>query len=373
MSKSVAITGRFPPPIDGQAMATARLATLLADELDVHRINLSGGETQFAESRARLRPGKIWHYLTAAPRLRRQLTDLSDVPVLWASISPTPLGHLRDRLTVLPAFASEQEIYGIVHWGNFDRLFRSSLTRFSGQQLVNRLAGFVFLTQELSQRCSRWIPSDKRFVVPNTIDDSVLCSDVEVALKQEERAERSSLRMLFLSNMTPSKGYMDVLHATRLLLEDGYDVYTDFVGRWESEEDRATFFAEVDEYRLTSQITHHEAIEEREQIKALHLQADLFVLPTYYENEAQPLTIIEALNAGTPVISSRRAGIPEMLTDGREGRFVPIRDPQAIADAVETLHPVDIWAEHSDAARERFIEQFSPDAVRQEWLDLLGG
>ena len=41
--------------------------------------------------------------------------------------------------------------------------------------------------------------------------------------------------LLFLSNMTPSKGYMDVLHATRLLLEDGYDVYTDFVGRWESD------------------------------------------------------------------------------------------------------------------------------------------
>lgn len=371
MASSVIVTGSFPPPIDGQNIATRRLASLLSSELIVHRVDLSSGDTRFAESKVLLRPGKIWHYLTAIPQLHDRFSELSNLPVLWTSISPTPLGHLRDRMTVLPSFAADQEVYGVVHWGNFDRLFRSPLTQLSGRRLVDRLHGFVFLTHELARRCSSWIPADKRFVVPNTIDESVMCSDVEVALKQEERTNRSSLRLLFLSNMTPSKGFMDVLHATRLLLERGFEVYTDFVGRWESPKDRDTFRVAVEKHNLDSQITHHEAIDDREQIKALYMQADLFVLPTYYPHEAQPLTIIEALNAGTPIVATEHAGIPEMFTDESEGRFVPAEDARAIAEAVEAIQPAEAWVHYSQAARERFLEQFSPKVVRRKWLDLL--
>lgn len=371
MSQTVTITGRYPPPIDGQTVATRRLASLLEAELDVHRVNVSSGNSRFAESKVLFRPAKIWHYLSATPRLRRELSHAKDAPVLWTSVSPAPLGHLRDWLTIVPAFADSQQVYAVVHWGDFDRLFHSSLTRFTASRLVERLAGFVFLSRNLSERCRPWIPDDKRFIVPNTIDDSLVCSEDELSLKRDERANRSSLRLLFLSNMTPSKGFMDVLHATRMLLERGVDVQADFVGRWETREDRKKFHTEVDRNRLDTHVTHHEAISNREKIKALHLQADVFVLPTYYPTEAQPLTIIEALNAGTPVVTTRHAGIPEMVDDEQEARFVSPRSPAEIADAVTNLQSTDTWMAYSRAARQRFIDRFSPDAVRQQWLALL--
>lgn len=371
MNTPITVVGRFPPPLDGQTIATKRLISLLPPALDVHRFNLSAGPTSFTESNVRFRPQKAWHYLTTYPRLRRRLAKHRDTTVLWTSISPSTLGHLRDLLTTLPAFKAAQTVFAVVHWGNFNRLFSSPITRFTARRLVSRLDGFVFLTHELSSRCASWIPAAKRFVVPNTIDEAVYCSNAEVEQKQTDRLKNNDLRLLFISNMTPSKGYMDVLQAVGLLRDRGLDVYADFVGRWEQDRDQKTFEAAVRKHRLQSRITHHGPIADREKIKALYLQADLFLLPTYYPTEAQPLTILEALNAGTPVIVTKHAGIPEMVNDGQNAQFVPPRQPKHIANTAELLSVPNRWLQYSKAARYRFTNKYSPSAVSKRWLELL--
>ena len=58
----------------------------------------------------------------------------------------------------------------------------------------------------------------------------------------------------------------------------------------------------------------HGGVSERSIIKEFLNRADAFVLPTYYPIEAQPISIIEALNSGTPVIATNHASIPEMIT-----------------------------------------------------------
>ena len=80
---------------------------------------------------------------------------------------------------------------------------------------------------------------------------------------------------------------------------------------------------------------------------------------------------IEALNAGTPVVATRHAGIPHMVEDGREALLVPPRDPAAIAAAVRQLNEPTTWHGFSVNARRRFVDEFSPDAVRAQWLQLL--
>ena len=84
---------------------------------------------------------------------------------------------------------------------------------------------------------------------------------------------------------------------------------------------------------LNAVITHHGGVTDRARIKALYLDADVFLLPSYYPTEAQPLTIIEALNAGTPVVVTRHSGIPEMVRGDKEALFVPPRAPDTSAVA----------------------------------------
>jgi glycosyltransferase involved in cell wall biosynthesis len=135
---------------------------------------------------------------------------------------------------------------------------------------------------------------------------------------------------------------------------------------------RGNAFAEtVRTHGLGQLVTHHGGIHDRAKAKALYLDADVFLLPTTYPTEAQPLSVIEALNAGTPVIATSHASLPEMLREDVEGHFVPAKDPEAIADAVERLLEFDHWKRLSVGARARFETAFSPETVKDRWVALL--
>ncbi len=63
-------------------------------------------------------------------------------------------------------------------------------------------------------------------------------------------------------------------------------------------------------------------------------QADIFVLPSIYEGI--PMTLIEAMGSGLPIIASRVGGIPDMIADGKEGLLC---DPVAhsIAEKIKKM------------------------------------
>jgi len=363
------VLGRFPPPIDGQTIATEQLAALLDEQGPVERVSLSAPEAEVAFG-VRFRPRRVLHYAASARRLRQEINRSRGSRILWTSISPSPLGHARDWLTVVPAFGRQRLIYAVVHHGDFQRLFERRLTRWSARRLVRRLAGVVFLTEKLSEGCAPWIPSEKRFVIPNTILRSRVSTDNEVTLKRLERAGRKELRVLFVSNMVPSKGYGDLLTALSILRQEG-NVTARFVGRWPSEAAARDFRSQTVAHGLSGIVQHLGSISDDDKMREYYLWADAFVLPTYYPTEAQPLVLLEALSAGTPVVTTRQGGIPEMVRDGIEGIFVQPRQPEAIACALTSLRDETSWLVKSEAARARFVSVFSGDAVRAQWCHLL--
>jgi glycosyltransferase involved in cell wall biosynthesis len=62
---------------------------------------------------------------------------------------------------------------------------------------------------------------------------------------------------------------------------------------------------------------------------------DAFVLPSV--NEGTPVSAIEALASGTPVVATRVGGVPDVVTDGVDGFLVPPRDTEAAADRLAQL------------------------------------
>jgi glycosyltransferase involved in cell wall biosynthesis len=370
MLPPVHVVGYFPPPVTGQAIATAHLLRLIGAERETRALDLRG-PTATVATRAQLRPATLRHWASVRERLRRDLSACPDSVVLWPAISPTLLGHWRDLTTVLPAFGRRRRTYAVVHRGDFHRLFRNPLTLPSAFCLVRRLAGIVFLDASLSDRCARFIPEHKRHVIANTIDDDLYCTPEEVEHKLRSRGERHDLRLLFVSNMIRSKGYLDLLDALAELRAGGMAVRADFVGHWPREADRSEFLDHCASAGLHDVVEHHGGIDDRAALKALYLRADLLVLPTYYPTEAQPLAIIEALNAGTPVIATAHAGIPGMIRDGCEGSLVPPRDPQALARAIRAWISPTAWHRGAISARQRFMSDYHPQVVRAAWLQLL--
>jgi glycosyltransferase involved in cell wall biosynthesis len=94
--------------------------------------------------------------------------------------------------------------------------------------------------------------------------------------------------------------------------------------------------------------------------------ADLFALSS--DLEGLPLALLEALKAGTPVVSTDCVSGPrEILVDGTFGRLVPVRDPSALASAMlETL------ADPPDPNRLKMrADDFSIDAVARRYESAL--
>jgi len=62
---------------------------------------------------------------------------------------------------------------------------------------------------------------------------------------------------------------------------------------------------------------------------------DIFVLPSL--KEGLPYTIMEAMSTGLPVVASRAGGIPDLVTDGKNGLLVESKNSKALADTLEKL------------------------------------
>lgn len=230
----------------------------------------------------------------------------------------------------------------------------------------------VFLNQSFSNASAPWVPEERRLVIPNTIDDDLIFSDAEVDEKVVERmGSDGPLRVTFLSNMMPEKGYRDVLEAAVIVLGRGLDVRFDFYGRWIGDEDRDAFARFVRERGINERVVHHGPLESRQAVREVHRKADVFVLPSYHPTETQPIAIHEACSAGTPVIGTRHAGIPDMVGAEAGGILVPIREARAIADAIADFTDRDTWLMHSRRTRTHFLTNFSPEVVQRKWVDLV--
>ncbi|HQY89676.1 MAG TPA: glycosyltransferase, partial [Tepidisphaeraceae bacterium] len=81
---------------------------------------------------------------------------------------------------------------------------------------------------------------------------------------------------------------------------------------------------------------HVEFLGEVRDVPALLHRASLFVLPSL--TEGVPLTVLEAMACGLPVVATRVGGTPEALADGITGLLVPPGDPRQLADALLRIH-----------------------------------
>ena len=66
--------------------------------------------------------------------------------------------------------------------------------------------------------------------------------------------------------------------------------------------------------------------------------ADLFVYPSFYPRENQPLVLIESMMFGLPIITTKWRAIPDMIVEGKNGYLVETHSPMKIADKVISLY-----------------------------------
>jgi glycosyltransferase involved in cell wall biosynthesis len=102
----------------------------------------------------------------------------------------------------------------------------------------------------------------------------------------------------------------------------------------------------------------------------LPIYSDLDVLVISSKNEGTPVTIIEALAAGCPVVSTSVGGVPDLLDGGKLGKLVPPENAEALAQAI-----LDTLANLPDmeSARDTMLDRYGIDRLVKDLDGLYRG
>jgi glycosyltransferase involved in cell wall biosynthesis len=104
----------------------------------------------------------------------------------------------------------------------------------------------------------------------------------------------------------------------------------------------------------------------RSDIPDLLAASDFFVLPSL--NEGLPLSVLEAMAQGLPVVATPVGGIPEIILSNQHGLLVPVNDPSALAAALRTLVcDADLRHRLGGCGQERVREHFSFQKMAREY------
>jgi glycosyltransferase involved in cell wall biosynthesis len=167
-------------------------------------------------------------------------------------------------------------------------------------------------------------------------------------------------RLVWVGRLQAPKDPLTLVHALGLLRTP---VEADFVGDGPF---RRAVELELERLGLDASVR---VLGDRRDVASLLARSDVFVLAS--RSEGLPLSILEAMAAGLPVVASRVGGVPELVVDGQTGLLVPAGDPERLAGAVGwLLADAALRRRLGEAGRARVREHFDLDSVRRAHLDL---
>lgn len=297
----------LPPPITGHSIVSKVLLDDLVDKNDIAIVNLS--KDSFKEG------------IDGIKRIFQVVRIIKDVwikkrkgNVIYLTISESFAGNVKDLFIYLVCFRSLSLMYIHLHGGTIKR---ELWDRYPALALINkfflkRIAGAIITGKSHLPIFERILPPQKIHIVPNFAQDYLFVSEDIIELKF---LQMQPLRILYMSNLIPKKGYVELADAF-LSMEDELKsrVQIDFAGGFESDEKKQSF---VDKFKDFKQVTYHGIVDNAEK-QNLFSKAHIFCLPTSYL-EGQPISILEAYASGCVVLTTAQSGIQDIFQDTING------------------------------------------------------
>ena len=207
---------------------------------------------------------------------------------------------------------------------------------------------------------SQIVPSEKVVVIENY---STLHED---ALK--ERMERNcNNTVLFLGELGKRKGCYDIPSVTKMVKESIPNVRFVLAGAG-SESDEKNIKQLIEDKGVRNNTVFPGWVRGEEKDTLLR-DADVFFLPSY--NEGMPMSVLDAMGYGLPIVSTNIGGIPKIVHNGDNGACLDPGDVPGFTKEIIRLLKDDIYREESSAASLRIVEEgYSLDAHLSKLLSV---
>ena len=156
--------------------------------------------------------------------------------------------------------------------------------------LVRHSTHLIFLTtsdRQFFSKINKNVSQKKYSIIPNGIDFNVSSKKISKSMSKS-----NTTNVLFVGRMVESKGVGDLLEVAESLEQSNTDLQFHFVGSGKL----------ASKAKVLTNCTYH-GVKSKEDINNIYQMADVFILPSY--SESFPMTIIEAMFAGLPIIATK--------------------------------------------------------------------
>lgn len=297
--KKICFMAQFSPPINGLTKAVETLYnSKITEEFVLDKINLANNE-----------------------RIIQNMFKLifNDSEVFYFTISQSKWGNIRDMLLMLIILLKKKKIIIHLHGGYYRKLYEEhmgSIQKKLNRYVLKRISIAIVLGKSLKSIFEGLVQDEKIVIIENCVDEKYIVSEDTFINKITKH--KSEINILYLSNFIEAKGYKKVLELSKSFNENN-KIKFHFAGAFYKEEDRQYFLQYIADNKLGN-VNYYGIVEGKLKLKLLML-SDIFILPTFYPSEGQPISIIEAMGNGCYIMSTNHAGIPDLVSSEINGQL----------------------------------------------------
>jgi glycosyltransferase involved in cell wall biosynthesis len=197
-------------------------------------------------------------------------------------------------------------------YNQYPRIVKKMVKSFFGMS-----DAILVLSEIRKKEYSNIAPKNKIFVIPNF-----------VSVPELDKKPHKAIKIIYMGVLSDKKGVQDLIKSAKYFVKEDFIIYI------AGEGELAKYRKQTQELNLANKINFLGWIDGAKKDK-LFREADIFVLPSYYED--LPMSILEAMSYGLPIISTNIAGIPELVTEGSNGYLVTPGDVKSLANRLKKL------------------------------------
>lgn len=358
--KKVLVISQLPPPLHGSTLMTRTLMQVLRDRgfaLDIVERRFSRAVSEVGKFSFR----KLFSATMMPGRLAGRILSLKPGVVIFFVTNRTFSFWVDVALScVLRTLRAKTIIY--LHTRGFSDLAgRSRVYGFFVKMLLRSGDVVVCLGETLCADVRPFV-SAPVLSIPNAVSPPV---GLQSAF---------SGPVLYFSNLIPEKGAGTFLQVARAVSENRPETQFVIAGAPVDDDFQAMLVSEAANNGLASRVDFLGAITDQHKKWDLLASASVLVFPSTYAFEAQPLTILEAMAVGTPVVAFDVGGIKDIVSDGVTGLVYATDDVEGMKEGVlRLLEDEELLLGMSREASERFSRDFSVSVFGERWATLLRG
>jgi glycosyltransferase involved in cell wall biosynthesis len=248
-----------------------------------------------------------------------------DKPVLVHIHSSFGPSFYRKMPFIIMASWAKIPIINHIHGADFDEFYvnASNKKRKLIKIIYNKCSILIALSEEWKDRLLRIVPESKIAIVENY---SIIHED---ALEQRLKRKCNN-KVLFLGEIGKRKGCYDVPLVVREVKKQIADIRFILAGAG-SDADEKAIRQLMDENGVAENVAFSGWVRGDKKDKLLR-EADVFFLPSY--NEGMPMSVLDAMGYGLPIVSTRVGGIPKIVHDGQNGYCCEAGDVDTMAKSI---------------------------------------